>query len=47
MGYALKKTEFTPEDYLVWEAKQTVKCEYVRGEVFADLDDEVAQTAAS
>lgn len=47
MGYALKKPEFTPEDYLAWEAEQAVKHEYVRGEVFAMAGGEDRHASAS
>lgn len=32
---AVKKPVFSAEDYLAWEAEQTVKHEYLAGEVFA------------
>lgn len=35
MGYALETTLMTAEDYLVWDATQTQKTEFVSGEVFA------------
>jgi Uma2 family endonuclease len=47
MGYALKKTEFTPEDYLAWEAEQAEKYEYVRGEVFAMAGGEDRHASAA
>ncbi|TDQ45374.1 Uma2 family endonuclease [Tepidicella xavieri] len=35
MGLPAEKTRFTAEDYLQWEAGQTLRHEYVDGEVFA------------
>jgi len=35
MGYAAKKTIFTADDYLAWEATQLDRHEYLDGEVFA------------
>lgn len=35
MGYALRRARMTAEEFLAWDATQTVKHEFVRGEVFA------------
>lgn len=35
MGYAAKQPLFTASDYLLWEAKQAERHEYLDGEVFA------------
>ncbi len=35
MNLPPRKTAFSPEDYLAWEREQTLKHEYVDGEVFA------------
>jgi Uma2 family endonuclease len=35
MGHAAQKTVFTAADYLVWEANQAERHEYVDGDVFA------------
>ena len=35
MGHAEKKADFTPADYLAWEATQMERHEYIDGEVFA------------
>jgi Uma2 family endonuclease len=35
MGYALEKRRMTADEFLAWDAGQTVKHEFVRGEVFA------------
>ncbi len=34
MGYALEKPRMTGQDYLAWDETQTLKHEFVRGEVF-------------
>lgn len=34
MGYALEKPRMTGKDFLAWEETQTLKHEFVRGEVF-------------
>jgi Uma2 family endonuclease len=47
MGYALKKPEFTAEDYLAWETEQAEKYEYVRGEVFAMAGGEDRHASAA
>ena len=35
VGYALQKRRMTAAEFLAWDAKQTVKHEFVQGEVFA------------
>ena len=35
VGYALQKQRMTAEEFLVWDQTQTVKREFVQGEVFA------------
>jgi Uma2 family endonuclease len=35
VGYALKSQPMTAEEFLAWDATQTLKHEFVRGEVFA------------
>lgn len=35
VGYALKKQPMTAAEFLVWDASQTIRREFVRGEVFA------------
>ncbi len=35
MGYAAVQLQMTSQDFLAWDATQTVKHEFVRGEVFA------------
>lgn len=35
MGYAAVQLQMTAQDFLAWDATQTVKHEFVRGEVFA------------
>lgn len=35
MGYALENRLLTADEFLVWDADQTIKREFVRGEVFA------------
>lgn len=35
VGYALQKQPMTAAEFLAWDASQTVKHEFVRGEVFA------------
>lgn len=35
MSTALRKSGFTPEEYLAWERQQTVRHEYYAGEVFS------------
>lgn len=35
MGYALETRPMTAEEFLVWEETQTIKHEFIRGEVFA------------
>ena len=35
MGYALQHQQMTAAEFLAWDATQTVKREFVRGEVFA------------
>jgi Uma2 family endonuclease len=35
VGYALEKRRMSAEEFLAWDAGQTVKHEFVRGEVFA------------
>lgn len=47
VGYALKKQPMTAAEFLAWDATQTIKREFVRGEVFAmaggeDRNDTVA-----
>lgn len=48
MGYALQRERMTAAEFLAWDAGQTVKHEFVRGEVFAmaggeDRNNTVAQ----
>jgi len=40
VGYALEKRRMTAEAFLAWDASQSVKHEFVRGEVFAMAGDE-------
>lgn len=47
MGLPLEKPGFTAEDYLAWEAEQTQRHEYVRGEVFAMAGGEDRHASAS
>jgi len=35
VGYALQKRRMTADEFLAWDAGQTIKHEFVRGEVFA------------
>ena len=35
MGYALEKRRMTADEFLAWDEGQTIKHEFVRGEVFA------------
>jgi Uma2 family endonuclease len=47
MGLALRKAEFTGDDYLAWEASQSQRHEYVRGEVFAMAGGEDRHASAT
>lgn len=40
VGYALKQQPMTAAEFLEWDAGQTVKHEFVRGEVFATAGGE-------
>jgi hypothetical protein len=45
VGYALERRRITADEFLAWDASQTVKHEFVRGEVLAMAGARIGTTS--